>query len=282
MGIPLLPPKNKGKKNILAVILCAGKGTRLNEHSNKIKIPKPLIKIENESILEILINTLYLHKIERIILVKGYLGHEIENFAIRFRTDQKIPSAHLSVIDAGEDYKLGPLHSFLSITKDQSFFFDTHYFLIVPGDIILESGLLSEVLKKIDETSYTNPIIFYQDLKPITLRHRIISIAQDQEKEGIKVLKKIVQLDLKNLSDFSTIQQVIPIFFVDYSFIKKISHVETIKSFKTIREIINFLIIKGEIVNLVRVNEKFTFYDIDYKSDIEYYLNYHALKGLDS
>ena len=57
-----------------AVILCGGKGTRLNNLTKK--TPKPLLKINKTPFIEYLINNLSRHGIKEIILLCGYLGHK--------------------------------------------------------------------------------------------------------------------------------------------------------------------------------------------------------------
>jgi D-glycero-D-manno-heptose 1,7-bisphosphate phosphatase len=57
-----------------AVILCGGRGKRLNYLTKK--TPKPLLKINTIPFIEYLINNLSRHGIKEIILLCGYLGHK--------------------------------------------------------------------------------------------------------------------------------------------------------------------------------------------------------------
>jgi len=59
-----------------AVILAAGRGTRMGELTND--IPKPLLKISGRPILEYTLANLP-RKIDEVIFVVGYLGHQIRN-----------------------------------------------------------------------------------------------------------------------------------------------------------------------------------------------------------
>ena len=60
----------KNNNDILAIILCGGKGTRLAEET--INIPKPLVKIGRKPILTYIIDHYQKFKIKRFILATGY------------------------------------------------------------------------------------------------------------------------------------------------------------------------------------------------------------------
>lgn len=60
-----------------AVILAAGKGTRLRPLT--LKVPKPLVLLNNRPILEHTLNVLP-DKVDEVILVVGYLGDKIRNY----------------------------------------------------------------------------------------------------------------------------------------------------------------------------------------------------------
>ena len=53
----------KFKKDLTVLILCGGKGLRLRPLTKK--LPKPLIKIKNKSILENIINFFKKYKVEK-------------------------------------------------------------------------------------------------------------------------------------------------------------------------------------------------------------------------
>ncbi|MBR3627445.1 MAG: phosphocholine cytidylyltransferase family protein [Elusimicrobia bacterium] len=63
-------------KNINAIILAAGLGTRLKPLTDK--IPKPLISINNQPIIESLIVALQNIKITKIFIIVGYLAEQFE------------------------------------------------------------------------------------------------------------------------------------------------------------------------------------------------------------
>jgi glucose-1-phosphate cytidylyltransferase len=60
------------------VILCGGRGTRLQEHTQS--IPKPLVEIGGEPIVWHVIHIYAAHGLRRFLLCTGYKGHLIEDF----------------------------------------------------------------------------------------------------------------------------------------------------------------------------------------------------------
>jgi len=69
---------SKFKKNLTVLILCGGKGLRLRPLTKK--LPKPLIKIKNKSILENIINYFKKYKVENFIIASGYKHKMINRF----------------------------------------------------------------------------------------------------------------------------------------------------------------------------------------------------------
>ena len=70
----------KFKKDLTVLILCGGKGLRLRPLTKK--LPKPLIKIKNKSILENIIDYFQKYKIKNFIIATGY-KHKIINQFIK-------------------------------------------------------------------------------------------------------------------------------------------------------------------------------------------------------
>ena len=66
------------KKNTTVIIFCGGKGLRLRPLT--FNTPKPLIKIDNISILEHLINQFLKYKINNIIIATGYKNQLFKDF----------------------------------------------------------------------------------------------------------------------------------------------------------------------------------------------------------
>ena len=66
-----------------AMVLAAGRGTRMKPITSK--IPKPLIKINNKNLLERSINLLERYGIEHISINVHHLASQIENFISNFK-----------------------------------------------------------------------------------------------------------------------------------------------------------------------------------------------------
>ena len=71
-----------------ALILCAGFGKRLNPIT--LKIPKPLIKIKEKTLLENSINFLENLSIKNIKINTFYLDDHIQNFILNYKSNSKI------------------------------------------------------------------------------------------------------------------------------------------------------------------------------------------------
>jgi len=139
MGIELSLLKNDFKDKLSIVILCAGEGTRLKEITKN--IPKPLIKIEilnNTSILNHTINNLINLGIKQIAIVIGYLGDTIRDFISTIIKNNGSLQDKLIIINTENQYKLGPLYSFLSITKNKTFFNPDNFYIMIPAEIVLK------------------------------------------------------------------------------------------------------------------------------------------------
>ena len=252
---------------ILAVVLCAGEGSRIRDQYKD--MPKPLIPIENSSILETLLNSLYQQGVKKVALIKGHLGHKIDEFAIEFRRFHNLSSSELIVIDSGEDYKLGPLHSFLSISKNAAVFKEDQSYIVIPGDVVFDLNLLCEIGEKVHKKGSDTPIIFYREVNINTLNKEVISVAHFN---SINQLTMIVQANLKEFSGNPRIKQIIPFFFSPFTYIQNILQFDRVKSFETLREAINISIDKGFRVTTMKVESQKAFYDIDNQSDLEEYI----------
>ena len=71
-----------------ALILCAGYGKRLNPIT--LKIPKPLIEINEITLLENSINFLEKLEIENIKINTYYLHNQIQDFILNYKSSSKI------------------------------------------------------------------------------------------------------------------------------------------------------------------------------------------------
>jgi len=84
-----------------ALILCAGYGKRLNPIT--LKIPKPLIEINEITLLENSINFLEKLEIENIKINTYYLHNQIQNFILNYKSNSKIEIIHdgNEILDTG-------------------------------------------------------------------------------------------------------------------------------------------------------------------------------------
>ncbi len=269
--------KNNFKEKISAVILCAGQGKRLNQITQI--IPKPLIKIErlnNISILNHIINGLINLEIKQIGIVIGYLGETIREAISTLEKNDQTVENKLTIIDTEDQYKFGPLYSFLSIIKNKNFFRSRNYYLVFPGDTIYDYNILKQVLSIISNNFSLiqyYPIIFYRNMRLKRLKelyniNRIISNAEVIKLGSEIILKKINQLKVGEIHTKKVLNQVIPITALNYDSINEILNLNQEKP-NTIWETLNYIAFNGKKVLAFQIDNKYNFYDIDYENDLK-------------
>lgn len=274
-GLSLQKSNFKGK--ISAVILCAGQGKRLNRITQI--IPKPLIKIErlnNISILNHIINGLINLEIKQIGIVIGYLGETIREAISTLEKNNQAVINKLTIIDTEDQYKFGPLYSFLSIIKNKDFFRSRNYYLVFPGDTIYDYNILKQVLSRISNNFSLiqyYPIIFYRNMRLKRLKelyniNRIISNAEVIKLGSEIILKKINQLKVGEIHTKKVLNQVIPITALNYDSINEILNLNQEKP-NTIWETLNYIAFNGKKVLAFQIDNKYNFYDIDYENDLK-------------
>ena len=283
--IQLLRPKNNLIKKILPVILCAGEGTRLKSITEK--VPKPLIPfkaLNNKPILEDLISKLIKLDVNKIAIVKGHLGNKIEEFIHTLQQKNVSLRNRIVTIDSGEDYKKGPLYSFLSISKLKETFEKDFIYMILPGDTIFEFDLLKTIMDYLInnfEAIKQNPVIFYRIIKLNVLKERFklkyVSVANVESQKFNIFLKKIETTYLKDVYESKDLNHLIPIILMDQNYVCEILKVEKKSNVKTLREVLNLLAIEKKQIRAVYIENKYNFYDIDYEDDINNIEN--VLKG---
>ena len=264
-------------EKITPVILCAGEGVRMHQHSAS-KIPKPLILInalDNKPILHHTIDLLLGVGVNRIAIVKGYLGNKIDDFIDKLKQERADLKEKLVGVDALDQYKLGPLYSFLSITKTNNLFRRNYIYLILPGDTIFEYELLNEIFSLLEENfklKQKAPIIFFRQIMGSYLKQKEkseqISYIDIEKINSKRFLKSIKQVKVSTISNSESINQIIPIFLFPWDFIQEIIKAEKEISVKTIREAVNHLIKQGNRIFVVKIDRKYNFYDIDNKFDL--------------
>ena len=133
-----------------AIILCAGYGKRLNPLT--LKTPKPLIKLNNITMLERCIELMIKLKIKKIYLNTFYLSEEIKNFL-----RNKNFSIEIKIINDGNEI-LGTGGGILNMMK----FSDDGNFLIFNPDTLWSQ-------KYVDEINKMQEIYFSKNLNNILL-----------------------------------------------------------------------------------------------------------------
>jgi glucose-1-phosphate cytidylyltransferase len=83
-------------------ILCGGRGTRLQEHTQS--IPKPLVEIGGEPIVWHVIQIYAAQGLRRFLLCTGYKGHLIEEFVASHNWP---PGVEVRCVETGEDTPTG-------------------------------------------------------------------------------------------------------------------------------------------------------------------------------
>jgi choline kinase len=274
---------SKNKEKFTSIVLCAGEGVRAK--SIAVNIPKTLIKVEslnNQPILSLIIASLVNLKLSPIVVVTGHLSEQIEDFLISPQIENQISKENILINSSGARYKLGPLHSFLSITTNNQIFKDGRIFIIFPGDTVFDKNLLQELLDLLLENFALlkdNSIIFYRKIRTDVMKKRLqkhypnyektISYLKIEEKGFKANVKEISQKQLNMFSNEEFINQIIPIFIFNYAYVKEIQVLVSSIKFSYIREVVNFMIKQDKIFRPLSVNPEYSFYDIDTQIDLK-------------
>ena len=287
MGKGLLPRENNLTKGLSTIILCAGEGSRLKEITKT--LPKPLIKIEtlnNAPILDYSINQLLKLGINQIAIIIGHLGHKINEYIAFMK--ERIPTLRdkIFIIDSENQYKLGPLYSFLSITKNKMFFNNHNYYIIIPGDTIFDFNILKEILLIISNSikeDKERACIFYRSIEINELKRlydisRKISIGEIERSGTNVILKKLTQANFEKIASKIKVNQIIPILALPYKIINDILLLNSKIPSKTLWEALNLFIKKGNKIHAFNIESISNFYDIDSLKDIKF-VNKKKKKG---
>ena len=293
MEIQLSPPNTKLMENLTSVILCAGEGKRAKGIADG--TPKPLIKVKslnNQSILTILISQLYRFGIKPIVVVTGYLSEQIEKAILSSQAKNPYKSESIIFNNAGDRYKLGPLHSFLSITRNKRVFKTNKLFLVIPGDTIFDYKLMEEVLNVLKENYAEvnqNSIVFYRRTTKLALnketekfglmRNKMLSCVRTKEKGSKQYVKEIYQRNIKTQSVEEEFNQIIPMFIITYDYVKNFENLASKTKLNKIVDAVNSSI-KNEMEFLAcRVKSDQKFYDIDTALDLTFVNRFYKKGG---
>lgn len=272
MGIPLSPPENE----VVAVILCAGKGTRLGELTKS--FPKPLISIEaldRITILEDLIHKLENLGIQNILVIVGYESAKVKTLIERLKRSHEEIGEKVNVIDAKSHFEKGPLYSFLAFTRNSRFFTQNNTYLVMPGDTFFEWEFLTQVVEKVKECKKNlekTLFLFYRlikrdDLNEILEEKAISIIGEKKGPEGTSLMIKKFEPGKKPPEN--GIRQVLPLFLFSHAQVKTIIRLEKKESITTIKKAVNLMIFEGQNLELVELKGRHGFFDIDYLADLE-------------
>ena len=274
--------ENNFKDKITSVVLCAGEGTRAKNISQN--LPKSLLKVNslnNQTILSLIFSNLKNLNLDPIVVVTGHLGEHIEDFINSFMAENQYAEESIIIHSSGDDYKLGPLFSFLSITKNDQIFNEEKLFMVLPGDTVFDFNLIQEILNLILENYslvINSSIIFYRKIRTDVLKIKFekyhpkyeknISYLRIEEKDSKAIVKEISQEKLSSISNQEIIQQVIPIFIFNNAYIEAIKDLSSSVKFRTIREVVNLMLEREKLFFAVSVSPENNFYDIDTPLDL--------------
>lgn len=101
---------SKIKDNFIVVILCGGEGQRLRPLTEK--IPKPLIKIKEKSIIEYIINHFHKYNFNNLFIATGYRHLQLKNFI-----EKKYKNRNIQILNTGLRTEI--INRILKITKNQ-------------------------------------------------------------------------------------------------------------------------------------------------------------------
>lgn len=268
--------------NKKVIILCAGKGTRFGEETQT--VPKPLIEVKelnNKPILFSILSSLTNSDYRQIWIVKGYLAPKIEEFISTMQSETVFPQLQLHSIDSKQDYKLGPLHSLLSIRRDPDLFEKGSIYLVLPGDTIFESPFFQQISTFID--SHQNllkqyPILFYRKVRGTKFKSnsfekethvdKRVSILHAKSSQP-QFLKSIDQVYISQINEEIELKQLYPCFLLSYSILQRLLNVPELEKIPSIVELLNLYSELGKEIYITSFENPYNFYDIDYKSDFE-------------
>ena len=128
-----------------ALILCAGLGKRLNPLT--LKTPKPLLKLNNITLLEKCINMILELRIEKIVLNTFHLGEQISLFikSKKFSIDIEVMEDGNEILDTG-----GGILNMMKNSKEENF-------LIFNPDTVWSQNYVNEI-KKMQNLYFTSEL----------------------------------------------------------------------------------------------------------------------------
>ena len=129
-----------------AVILAAGKGTRMRDLTNA--LPKPMLKVKEKPILQHILEGLKSANIHDAFIVTGYRAETIEDY---FGNGEQVGMR----IAYGRQVVQDGTGKAPELTRE---FVGTDAFLLTYGDILVESGTYAQMVRRFNDGPYSGVI----------------------------------------------------------------------------------------------------------------------------
>lgn len=191
---------------MIALILAGGKGTRLRPHTEE--IPKPLLKLNNSTILGNQIENLTSLGVTKIIIVTGFLSEKIHAYV-----EENYPHAGIAFVHNAEFEHSKPAYGIISALNHLDD--DTLY---LNGDVLFERQILKAIIES--------------ELENITA---IQKTAWDEEEVNVVIKNGIIDQLSKNLSEGESDGEFIGITKLSKKFIESIKEIVTIEGKEVFR-----------------------------------------------
>ena len=173
----------------------------------------------------------------------------------------------------------------LSIIKDDRAFTPDQYFVVIPGDTIFEFKLIEEIFNSIlmnFKLIRENALMFYREVKVKSIKiheiNKTISIPEIGMKKGFQPLKSINQISLNDYLEDAIVRQIIPVVVYSHDIVKEMVELEKKKEIFSLREMNNLLMQAGKDIAIIHINSKDSFFDIDYREDIDEFIKFKNRK----
>lgn len=183
---------------MIALILAGGKGTRLRPHTEE--IPKPLLKLNNSTILGNQIENLTNLGITKIIIVTGFLSEKIHAYI-----EENYPNVGITFVHNAEFEHSKPAYGIISALN-----YLNDDILYLNGDVLFEQ----QILKAIIENEHEN----------ITAIQKTV---WDEEEVNVVIKDGIIDQLSKNLSESESDGEFIGITKLSKKFIESIKEIVT-------------------------------------------------------
>lgn len=191
---------------MIALILAGGKGTRLRPHTEE--IPKPLLKLNNSTILGNQIENLTSLGVTKIIIVTGFLSEKIHAYV-----KENYPDIGIAFVHNAEFEHSKPAYGIISALNHLDD--DTLY---LNGDVLFERQILKVIMESKNEN--------------VTAIQRT---AWDEEEVNVVIKNGIIDQLSKNLSESESDGEFIGITKLNKKFIESIKEIVTIEGKEVFR-----------------------------------------------